>query len=96
MTITKTVNGEETILKIEGWLDTQSAPEVEKEVKELDEATKSLVMDLSGLEYIASSGVRQVVAAYKKMKGQFKVVGATEAIMSIFKATGLDKKIHFE
>ena len=48
------------------------------------------------LEYISSSGVREVVAAYKKMSGALTVKNAAPSIMSIFKATGIDKKIKFE
>ena len=96
MNITKTVNGNEAILKVEGWLDTQSAPELQTEIENLGAETESLVIDFSGLEYIASSGVRQVVAAYKRMKGKLVVRGASAGIMTIFKATGIDKKINFE
>ena len=96
MNITKTVNGNEAILKVEGWLDTQSAPELQTEIENLGAETESLVIDFSELEYIASSGVRQVVSAHKRMKGQLVVRGASAGIMTIFKATGIDKKINFE
>ena len=96
MNITKTVNGNEAILKVEGWLDTQSAPELQTEIENLGAETESLVIDFSGLEYIASSGVRQVVSAYKRMKGKLVVRGTSGGNMTIFKAMGIDKKINFE
>ena len=95
MTITKTVNGNEAVFCIEGWLDTAASPEMHKEIEGLDEGIESLVIDLEKLEYISSSGVREVVAAYKKMKGALTVKNASSSIMSIFKATGIDKKIKF-
>ena len=96
MTITKTTEGTETTLRLEGWLDTNAAPELLKALDELEGDTESLVLDLSALEYISSSGVRGVVSAYKKMNGALLVRGAAPGIMSIFKATGIDKKLSFE
>ena len=96
MTITKTMEGTETTLRLEGWLDTNAAPELLKALDELEGDTESLVLDLSALEYISSSGVRGVVSAYKKMNGALLVRGAAPGIMSIFKATGIDKKLSFE
>ncbi|MBQ6134619.1 MAG: STAS domain-containing protein [Lachnospiraceae bacterium] len=96
MTIEKTIDGTEATLAIEGWLDTNAAPELLKALDELESDTESLVLDLKKLEYISSSGVRGIVSAYKKMNGAIKVRGAAPGIMSIFKATGIDKKISFE
>ena len=96
MDITKTINGEEATLAVTGWLDTQAAPKLKDELDSLEEGVEKLVLDFSGLEYISSSGVREVVAAYKKVKGALVVRNASSGIMSIFKATGIDKKISFE
>ena len=96
MTITKTVNGSEATIAVEGWLDTQGAPELHAELDKLGEDVKSLVFEFAGLEYISSSGVREVVSAHKKMNGAFVVKNAAPGIMSIFKATGIDRKIKFE
>ena len=91
-----TTEGNETTLKIAGWLDTNEAPKLLQTLDELDESTESLVLDLSALEYISSSGVRGVVSAYKKVNGALLIRGAAPGIMTIFKATGIDKKLNFE
>ena len=95
MTISKTINGSEAVFKREGWLDTQAAPELDAEFEALDPAIESLIMDFEGVEYIASSGVREVVAAYKKVNGNLTLKNVSEGIMDIFSATGIDKKITF-
>ena len=95
MTITKTINGNEAVLKLEGWLDTQAAPELDSELEALDPKIESLIMDFEGVEYIASSGVIEVVTAYKKVNGNLTLKGVSDGIMDIFKATGIDKKITF-
>ncbi len=96
MTITKTVNGSEAVLAFEGWLDTQAAPEMRREIDALGEDITDIVIDFEKLEYISSSGIREVVSAYKKMNGNMKIKNASAGIMGIFKATGIDKKITFE
>ena len=66
MEMTKNINGNEATLTVDGWLDTKTAPDLLAALDSLDEGVSSLVLDFSGLEYISSSGVRAVVAAYKK------------------------------
>lgn len=96
MNITKTINGSEATLTVEGWLDTQASPEMQEALEKLEPEIESLIIDFKGLEYISSSGVREVVSAYKKVNGNLVVKNASEGILSIFKATGIDKKIRFE
>lgn len=95
MTITKTVENNVAILFVEGWLDTQSSPELGKEVEGLSDV-EGLVLDFEKLEYISSSGLREVVSAYKKMKsenGIFSVINVSSEVMDVFKLTGFDKKL---
>ena len=96
MTITKNQNGTALEIALEGRLDTMTAPELETELKGSRDGAESLVLDLSKLEYISSSGLRAVVAAYKKMNGALTVRNASEGVMSIVKTTGIDKRIKFE
>ncbi len=96
MTIKKKIEGKEATLFLEGWLDTQAAPEMQAELEKLEDDIESLVIDMSALEYISSSGVRQVVTAYKKMNGNLTVKNVSQGIMSIFKITGIDKRINFQ
>ncbi len=96
MTIEINVNGNETTLALKGWLDTQASSEVEEVLNSLGEGCTSLVLDLRELEYISSSGVRQVVAAHKKMKGNLTIRNTPESVLGVFRAIGIDKKVKFE
>ena len=58
MTITKTENGKEITLALEGRLDTNSAPELEKVLAEFGVYPQSLVLDFESLSYISSAGLR--------------------------------------
>ena len=95
MTITKLTENGIITLSLDGWLDTLSSPELGAAVEEITEAA-SLVLDFENVEYIASAGLRQVVACTKKAKelgAAFSVINVGQEVMSIFTLTGLDKKI---
>lgn len=94
MTIEKTVNGTEATLKIEGWMDTQSAPMLEQALKELETEVKHLVLDLSGLEYISSAGIRQIVAAHKLLNGELTLRNVSIEVQDVLTMTGIAKKLH--
>lgn len=96
MTIEKSVSGSTAEWKLSGWLDTQSAPELEAELSELPPDISSLVFDCSGLEYISSAGLRQLVAAHKIMDGALTLRDVSDEIMGVIKMTGLDKRMRFE
>ena len=95
MTITKTVENNTVILSVEGWLDTKASPELGKEIDALSDL-EELVLDFEKVEYIASSGLREVLTAYKKMQGvngTFSVIHVGNEVMEVFKLAGFDKKL---
>ena len=83
-------NAEETTLEIAGRLDTTTAPALDKMINEEMEGTKDLILDLKGLEYISSAGLRVLLSAQKKMMkiGSMKVVNVCESVMEVFEMTG--------
>ena len=95
MEIIKTENGTEVTMKLVGWLDTKAAPDLKDEVDKLKEGD-SLILDLAELEYVASFGLRQFVATYKKLNGKMMLRNVPDNIMSILKTMGMDKRIPIE
>ena len=79
-----------TLVKIEGRLDTTTAPELEKAINNEGEALKSLVLDFKGVDYISSAGLRVLLTAQKKMnvQGSMELTNVSEAVMDIFEMTG--------
>ena len=75
---------------IEGRLDTVTAPVLEKTITENIEGIETLVLDMKGLEYISSAGLRVLLGAQKKMQkcGSMKLTGVCEAVMEILEMTG--------
>lgn len=89
MNIVKTVDGSKLNVALEGRLDTSSAPQLEAELKALDGVTE-LVIDMAGLEYLSSAGLRVLLAAQKTMNKQGSMVlhNVNETIMEVFEITG--------
>lgn len=78
------------IATLEGKLDTRTAPELEKKIKENIDGVTDLTIDLEKLEYISSAGLRVLLGAQKIMneQGQMRVTNPNELIMEIFEDTG--------
>ena len=90
MTIEIKKNAEETIIEIVGRLDTITAPALDKTINEDIGETKNLVLDVKGMEYISSAGLRVLLAAQKKMQkiGSMKLTNVCEEVMEVFEMTG--------
>ena len=90
MTIEIKKTEEATIIEVVGRLDTITAPALDKTINEDIGDTKNLVLDVKGMEYISSAGLRVLLAAQKKMQkiGSMKVTGVCEEVMEVFEMTG--------
>ena len=90
MTINKTMNGNALTIALEGRLDTTTAPELERALKESLDGAQELIMDFSKLDYISSAGLRVLLSAHKTMrtKGGMKVVNVNEIVKEVFDVTG--------
>ena len=90
MTIEIKKNAEEVIIEVVGRLDTITAPSLDKAINEdMGEAT-SLVLDVKGMEYISSAGLRVILSAQKKMQkiGSMKLINICDDVMEILEMTG--------
>lgn len=79
-----------TIFKLEGRLDTVTAPELEKAINNEGEALQFLVLDFKAVNYISSAGLRILLGAQKKMKtqGSMELINVSEDVMDILEMTG--------
>lgn len=83
-------NKEKAIIKVEGRLDTTTAPQLENEINALPLDVKELVLDMEKLEYVSSAGLRVILSAQKKMSkaGSMKIVSVCDTVMEVFEITG--------
>lgn len=65
----------------------------------IEKGPKEVIIDLSGLKSITSSGIGKIVLLYKglqKKNGKVKIVGVNNTIMQIFKIVKLNKLVEIE
>ena len=98
MNIEKITNETELTLKVEGRLDTTTAPQLEAELKRSIEGVEYLVFDFLNLEYLSSAGLRVILAAQKVMnkQGRMTVRNVNDTIMEIFEVTGFSDILTIE
>ncbi|MCR5371190.1 MAG: STAS domain-containing protein [Clostridium sp.] len=98
MTITKNQEGSKVTVKLEGRLDTMTAPELEKCLAESLDGITDLTFDMEGLEYISSAGLRVLLATQKTMnkQGSMKVIHVQEMVMEVFEVTGFNDILTIE
>ena len=90
LNIQKTLEEKTLTVALSGRLDTTTAPELEKSLQESLDDVDELVMDMAGLEYISSAGLRVLLTAQKTMmkRSGMKVTNVCEAVMEVFEVTG--------
>ena len=98
MTIERKKDAGKLTLAVTGRLDTSTAPELEKTLKDSYDGVTELVFDLKELEYISSAGLRVLLSAQKTMnkQGSMKVTNVCEEIMEIFEITGFSDILTIE
>lgn len=90
MTVNKNLKADALSVAVEGRIDTTTAPELEKEIKDSLGGVKKLVLDFEKVEYISSAGLRVLLSTQKIMnkQGEMKLINVSSDIMEIFEVTG--------
>ena len=74
-------------IALEGRLDTVTAPELESFIgANCDGGT--IAIDCEKLTYVSSAGLRVLLGAHKKTKGNLKLTNVCELVMEVFEMTG--------
>lgn len=92
---TRTDNGDDTLLSIDGTLDALTAPELRPTLDALvAEGKKSITVELSNLRLIDSSGVGALVSLLKRVRahgGEVRISGLKDQPLAIFKLLQLNR-----
>lgn len=87
--------GDYTVLGVAGEIDVYTAPNLRERLVELMSAGQTrIVVDLSRVEFLDSTGLGVLVGAHKRARsaeGHLAVACSTERILKIFRITALDK-----
>ena len=95
MDVTTKVNGDTLIVKVSGAVDTSAAEILRSELNKIaGQRPKKVVMDLSMVPTMGSSGIGKILMFFKSLdssKAVFEIKGIHENLFYIFKAVKLDK-----
>jgi anti-sigma B factor antagonist len=87
--------GQHTVISVGGEVDVYTAPTLREAILEQTSAGNNhLVVDLSGVEFLDSTGLGVLVGALKRIRdndGTLVLAAAPERILKVFRVTGLTK-----
>lgn len=97
LTVEVASKGDEVILVLVGELDPHTAPILRSSVDDaVSDATTTLVLDVAGLQFIDSSGLRVIISAHKVMAdkgGRLVLRAPTENTRRLLEITGLAEHV---
>jgi anti-sigma B factor antagonist len=87
-----------SVVRLVGELDIASVPQVEAVLRRAEEDVKPLVLDLSRLNFIDSSGLRLVLGADARARQagvSLTIVRGPEPVRRVFRIAHLDDRLSF-
>jgi len=87
-----------TLVQVHGRVDSMNANQLGEALSgEIDDGHTRLVLDLSGVDYMSSAGLREIVNALKKVKratGDLRIAQPSERVREVLEMAGLDTIFH--
>ena len=98
MNMNKIAAGDSLEIKLEGRLDTSTAPQLEAALKDSLAGVKTLTLDFAKLDYISSAGLRVLLSTQKVMnkQGTMAVRNVNPTVMDVFDVTGFSDFLTIE
>ncbi len=94
MQIRTSIDGCKAMLQLEGKLTVQTSPDLGNEVDGLPEEVCDIDIDLTGVTYIASAGLRVLVGIDKlavSRGGRMRLLHPSDYVMDVFEMTELSE-----
>jgi anti-anti-sigma factor len=90
MQIDSATTGDVTVVKLQGNLDTNSAPEAQDFLNGLvDSGSSKLLITLSGVGFVSSAGLRVLLVTAKKVgTGQLRISDLNPEVLEVFEMSG--------
>jgi anti-anti-sigma factor len=83
-----------TLVEVSGRVDSMNAEQLgERLMTEIDNGHAQIVLDLAGVEYMSSAGLREIVAALKRAKrgtGDVRIAQPSYRVREVLEMAGLD------
>lgn len=94
MTITKQENGAAVTLVVDGRVDTNTSPELQKAILEAFQSAKSLSVDLEKVVYVSSAGLRAFLLGQKTAASKgatFELLHVAPTVKAVLDSVGFSK-----
>ncbi len=81
------------LVKVSGRIDSSNAAEFDNVLKEVVGRKHNVVLEMSGVDYISSAGLRAMIALLrecKKHKGNVRLANPSERVVEVLALAGLD------
>ena len=90
--------GEELVVSLKGQLDRLTAPEFGEKMNGKLDGVRKLSLDLAGLEYVSSAGLREFLKLQQIMdeQGEMVLSHVNDVIMDVFELSGFSDFMTFE
>jgi anti-sigma B factor antagonist len=79
------------IVELHGSLDGKTAPEVREQLRPVLSRASKLIIDMSGVDYLSSAGLRLLLLTYREVaanKGKVVLLGVSNDIRTVMSHTG--------
>ncbi|MBN1312485.1 MAG: STAS domain-containing protein [Anaerolineae bacterium] len=94
MEITVTDMNRATLVKIAGRIDSSNAKEMGDTLNNhINQGARNIVVDLEKVDYMSSGGLRELVAALKRVKkdgGDLRLCSPSQRVQEVLELAGLD------
>ena len=83
-----------SVVEVNGRVDSMTAGQFGEGISApIDEGYINIVLDLSGVDYMSSAGLREIVSALKKAKragGDIRISQPSDRVLEVLEMAGLD------
>jgi anti-sigma B factor antagonist len=88
------------LIQVDGRIDSNTAPQLEKALqKSIDAGRYHLVVQMSGVEFMSSAGLRALLSAVKQVRrfnrGDLRLAGVQTKVKKAFELAGLNELFKF-
>src|SRR4029450_299109 len=80
-----------TVVELGGDIDSNTAPQAQERILPLGQPAAKILLDMSGVEYMSSAGLRMLLSMYRQVSrqnGGIVLVGLNEEIKDTMAITG--------
>lgn len=90
LNVHKEGQGDKLLVRLEGRLDSNTAPSLKDDLISSIEDVHELTLDFDELDYVSSAGLSVILSTQKRMlrQGSMTVKNVNEQIMEVFELTG--------